>query len=423
MTTASSKLARLPGAMRIAVVCAAAITAGCFPKIPDPVDDAPAAQGCGLSDSVRHVDADAAEPGDGSAQAPYQTLQEALAELAPGVSICLRAGTYTGEFEINEVATQAAPIALAGYPGEEVILRESTGDLAGYVLSLGGAFITVRNVTVEGGGSGNGGGVLVHQAKDVTLSRVRARYSRGTGFNVLDATNAVLEDCLSHDHVDPSDTDRGKGFAVRGTDVSMRRCVAHNNFNRGWDVYAGAIVENCAAFENGSALDRTTGKTLVSADAGIGFYSGDGGQIYRSLAFDNLSSGFRSFDGTSGAWDHCTALRNQFSYTLQTTPTEFKIRNNLLLEASTFLPDPSEMSQINNSWQLGIGDDVVLSKDPPAASELWPAVGSPWAVFETSDFLKPKPGSAVIDAGAELADRPFEFAGSAPDLGAWEASN
>ncbi|HMR77655.1 MAG TPA: right-handed parallel beta-helix repeat-containing protein [Polyangiaceae bacterium] len=408
--------------MRLRLAClGVGMATGCFPSIPEPADDT--ADNCGVSGSLRYVDAAATEPGDGSRSAPFQTLQEALTGLAPGVSVCLRTGTYTGEFHIGDAGTESDPIQIAGYPGEDVTLQESAKDAFGYVLSLSGSHIAIRNITVEGGGSDSGGSVLVYEANNVNLSRVRARYSRGTGFNVLDATNVVLEDCLSHDHVDPSDTKRGKGFAVRGTNVSVRRCVAHNNFNRGWDVYTGAVVENCAAFENGRALDNATGKVLVTTDDGQGFYSGDGGQIYRSLAFDNLSSGFRSFDGTSGAWDHCTALRNQFSYTLQTTPTEFKIRNNLLLEASFFLPDPSEMDQINNSWQLGIGDDVVLSKDPPAASELWPAVGSPWAVFETSDFLKPKPGSAVIDAGVELADRPFEFAGSAPDLGAWEASN
>jgi hypothetical protein len=349
-------------------------------------------------------------------------LQEALSKLAPGVSVCIREGSYAGEFVIDAKGTDAAPIKIAGYPGEEVVLQEDSASVPDYVLQLYGSFISVKNLTVQGGGMSSGGSVLVYQANDITLSRIRTRYARGTGFNVLGAENVLVEDCLAHDHFDPNDTERGRGFALAGTNVRARRNVAYGNFHRGFDVYGDTLAENCVAFGNGSVFDVATGKT-VSGGGGIGFFTGDGGQIHRSLSFHNASSGFRSSEARDGAWDHCTALVSHFSYTKAANVGDpnFKIRNNLALGGDNFLPDPADLAQVNNSWQLGIGDDVVLSKDPPPVSELWLAAGSPWDAFAKSDFLKPVPGSAIIDAAAELSDRPFAFKGKAPDLGAFEA--
>ncbi|MEZ4222386.1 MAG: right-handed parallel beta-helix repeat-containing protein [Polyangiaceae bacterium] len=390
---------------------------GCFPKIPDPAEDEPAAKGCGLTGTVLYVDAAAEAGGDGSESTPFQVLDDALAELAPGVSICIRAGTYAGEFALDTNGTAQAPVVVAGFPGEDVILEAEAGKSVAHVLGIGGSYTTVRNLTVQGGD----GGLLVYQTDHATVTRVRSRYNRRIGFNVQSASDVIVEDCLAHDNVTVGVSDTGIGFNATGTNVLLRRNVAHNNLHRGYHLSTGTTLENCVAFDNGTALDKPSGTTQTGV--GIGFYAGKGVRIVRSIGFDNSSSAFRSSGGSDGGWDNCTALRNQFSYSFETaSTTNFAIRNCLSVDGSLNLPDPPALPQSSNSWQAGIGGDVVISTKPPDPAELWQATGSPWTPFEESDFLKPKPGSAIIDAGEVIPDRPSDYEGSAPDLGAFEAN-
>jgi hypothetical protein len=65
------------------------------------------------------VDASAAGPGDGSALAPFPTLEEAFFQLEPGTAIRIRPGTYPGgAFVSNAHGTAASPIWIGGVPGE-----------------------------------------------------------------------------------------------------------------------------------------------------------------------------------------------------------------------------------------------------------------------------------------------------------------
>ncbi|HEX6275485.1 MAG TPA: right-handed parallel beta-helix repeat-containing protein [Polyangiaceae bacterium] len=64
------------------------------------------------------LDASASGPGDGSADAPYVELEDALAELTPGTALRIRPGTYAGgAFESGLAGTEAAPIWIGGVPG------------------------------------------------------------------------------------------------------------------------------------------------------------------------------------------------------------------------------------------------------------------------------------------------------------------
>jgi hypothetical protein len=64
------------------------------------------------------VDAESSGPGDGSAAAPFPTLDAALSAVTPGTAIRIRPGTYAGgAFAADLAGTASAPIWIGGVPG------------------------------------------------------------------------------------------------------------------------------------------------------------------------------------------------------------------------------------------------------------------------------------------------------------------
>lgn len=61
----------------------------------------------------------------GTEAAPWKTLKHALRKLAPGDTLYLRAGTYYERPVLTKSGTEAAPIVIAGYPGEIVAIDGS----------------------------------------------------------------------------------------------------------------------------------------------------------------------------------------------------------------------------------------------------------------------------------------------------------
>ncbi|HZN35394.1 MAG TPA: hypothetical protein VFB80_16310 [Pirellulaceae bacterium] len=58
----------------------------------------------------------------GSEQAPWKTLAHATRQLQPGDTLYLRGGIYYERAQLRNSGTEAAPITIAGYPGELAIL-------------------------------------------------------------------------------------------------------------------------------------------------------------------------------------------------------------------------------------------------------------------------------------------------------------
>jgi len=90
------------------------------------------------------VDAEAAGPGDGSADDPYPTLDAAFADATPGTAIRLRPGTYEGgAFAEGLTGSGAQPIWIGGVPGGPRPVIE--GGSNGFQLS-GVSFVVVHDL-------------------------------------------------------------------------------------------------------------------------------------------------------------------------------------------------------------------------------------------------------------------------------------
>ena len=103
-------------------------------------------------------------------------------------------------------------------------------------------------------------------------------------------------------------------------------------------------------------------------------------------------------------YDH--VLKNNLSY-----QTRFGIKH-------TDYIDPSKNTLENNSWAMAISlsNDDFVSLDMALLEAPRQEDGS----LPEIDFMRPAPGSAIIDAGVDIG---FDYLGSAPELGAIEVDN
>lgn len=86
---------------------------------------------------------------DGSQNAPWRTIQHALDRLQPGQTVYVRAGTYNEYVEFRRSGAPDAPITLAGFSGEAVVL-DGRGLNWRYAVSLESFdSLIVQNLTVR----------------------------------------------------------------------------------------------------------------------------------------------------------------------------------------------------------------------------------------------------------------------------------
>ncbi|MFD4577283.1 right-handed parallel beta-helix repeat-containing protein [Streptomyces sp. NPDC058417] len=130
-------------------------------------------------------------------------LKTALAAAAPGDTIHLADGTYTGNFKATRAATAAARITLTG--SANAVLTAG----GGYGIHLNGAsYWTVRGVTVRGGQKG----IMVDSAKGVVVEGVVVHDLDMEGVHFRNSsTDGILRDSRIYD---TGNDGRGMGEGV-----------------------------------------------------------------------------------------------------------------------------------------------------------------------------------------------------------------
>jgi len=257
---------------------------------------------------------------DGSAgaagtEADPTTVAAAIAAVEPGGAIYLRGGQYdladTITIEPGNDGTSAERTLLSAYPGEKPVLDFSAQaeDPANRGLAIGGNLWHVYGITVQNAGDN---GILLG-GDDNVIERVVTRGNADTGLQIArlvagapkeewPSDNLVLSS-ESYDNVD-SDGEDADGFAAKltvGEGNVFRDCVAHNNIDDGWDLYAktdtgpiGVVtIEHSLSYENGTLSD---GSQAGSGDRN-GFKLGGSDipvdhVIRDSIAVDNGHHGF-----------------------------------------------------------------------------------------------------------------------------------
>jgi len=390
---------------------------------------------------------------------PFATLQKGQAAAVAGDTVFLRGGTYS----VTTPSTATAGIAITrsgtsdtkrilfwAYRNEVPVFDfaklsiSTTGYTHGFVVTGSWLYfkgLEIRNVPMN---TRSNCGMHIDDAHDNIFERMDSHHNAGAGFFIARGTGGhQFLNCDSHDNYDPTSNQgvgqNADGFGVHyqesGPSTVFKGCRAWWNSDDGWDFISQevpVITEGCWAYGQGYI---ESGTSRPASGNGNGFKMGSSKTgirhvIRNCVAWKNYASGFYANHSSGGnTWINNTSYGNgtQFDMLASTWDSTGNRTDGVTLTGSKvhilrnnigYPEDNTNMNGVDskfNTWDLKIA---------PAASDFASISDAGWMGTRQADgslpdiaFLKLKAGSRMIDKGTPMD---IAYAGSAPDLGAYE---
>lgn len=318
-------------------------------------------------------------------------IHSAVQFVRPGQTIYMMGGIYQLSaplvIERGNNGTAAQPKVLSAYKKERPVL--DFGGKASGIL-MGGDYWKIYGLDVT---KSSGNGIRISgNYNQVELVNIYANLETGLQISGLStekkeywpAYNLILN-CTAYDNKDASENN-ADGFAAKltvGEGNVFRGCIAHNNCDDGWDLYAkletgpiGAVViENCIAYGNGTLSDGTPTK-----GDGNGFKLGGEGipvkhVLRNSLAFNNDNIGVTSNSNPLVIVENTTSADNKkanfgFTYYANATPG-FYAKNNLSFRTAPgeadLIPEAAGLTSNDNYFYNGTASVNALGESVSAS--------------------------------------------------------
>ncbi len=405
----------------------------------------------------------------GSLDRPFASLARGQAAVQAGDTVFLRGGKYyfkstTGEIAItlSKSGSPGRPIHYLAYPGEIPALDFSgmtaMKRIKGVLVT--GAWLHLKGLEMKGilqnlrdGASHENWCLYVSSGADGgghnVFELLNLHHNMGPGMFISGGAGNLVLNCDSHDNFDlysysqgkltPGENADGFGFHSHNpadTGTVFRGCRAWWNADDGWDFIGsatGVTTENCWSWYNGYKPGTTE-----SAGNGNGFKVGGYGMppsaypaklpqhtVRFCLSFRNKAAGFyqnhhpvANFYYNNTAFDNRSSDFSMLGYDLAKHADAYYgiLRNNVAyLGTALSRGAGGAVDEAYNSWDIPgtCKASDFMSIDTSGVSGPRQAGGS----LPVLGFMRLNTGSALIDKGLNVK---LPFAGSAPDLGAFE---
>ena len=420
-------------------------------------------------------DGDDSNPG--TIDQPVESIQQAQTFVSGGDTVYIRGGLYSiREDQVSSVqqnlfacisyldksGTSGNTIKYWAYPGEQPVFNFSAVKpanrrvvgiwMAGSYIHLKGLEMTGIQVTITAHTESY---CIYSRGNNNIYEQICMHDNVGTGLRHYKGGGNLFLNCDSYrnwDHVSEDGLgSNNDGFGCHpdpgGTGNVFRGCRAWFNSDDGFDIIRAdesVVFDSCWAFYNGYS------SSFQSLGDGNGFKAG--GYAYDTaekipdpvprntirfcVAVKNKANGFYSNHHLAGNdWFNNSAYLNLTNFNMLNRPSrddadnidgngyDHVLKNNLSYQKGfgykhTAYIDTARNTSISNSFDLPItlSDNDLISLDMDLLTLPRKEDGS----LPNIDFMRPAPGSALIDAGVDIG---FPFLDDAPDLGAFEVEN
>lgn len=251
------------------------------------------------------------------------TIAAGVACLAPGDTLLIYGGTYTGAnnvidsqaFRVPSGTSWSNPVTIAGVPGETVTLRPPH-NVSGIRLTTGSpSYVIVQDVVIDMSNSVDGAdaaGVTLSRAHHNRFQRLEIRNARTFGvFYSTETPFNEMINCRIHDNgfLGASGTN-GHGLYIVGSDNLFEDNEVYDNYGYGFHIYNSAgprtepsrnIVRRNKIYRNGRnnraayglvvawGSDNVVYNNLIYANwGGVEIYTGSSNtQIYNNTIYNN----------------------------------------------------------------------------------------------------------------------------------------
>ena len=383
----------------------------------------------------------------GTIDAPFATVQRAHdnGELQPGDVIYLRGGTYypTQQTVFSKAGNADHYFILRSYPGEVSVIDGQNipeGDInSGSTPTW--FFNKARFWKIRGPvrlTNGRGTGVYIEGGRFLEFDQVESSYNgkraarAGHGFFIYSSSTSdiLFKNCDAHhnaNHLWKSGEDQlgnqyqhGDGWRIfGGSNIRLIGCRAWNNLDDGYDFTQADIpIEMIDCWAAYSGIDDAAGSITGTPAKPMPRWEGDGIKLgygndsaqhraIRCLSWNNHCHGWTVRGGpyeiyNSAAYNNAEDAFSGIHNTSNIRRNTYGFRNRLGNGGgadgySGIVVTPDDFVSLDDAGMLGPRKDDGGLPEP--------------------DFLKPAPGSKLIDAGVDVG---ISFEGSAPDIGPFE---
>jgi len=425
--------------------------------------------------NIYYVSTSGNDSNPGSLSQPWQSIYQSATTVMAGDTVFIRGGTYQESNIFYEDGTQAAPITISGYPGEEVILAGNDYQIppkgsGGALIEVRGDWVVIRDLTFTQSGqygittTGNhdtitnvyshhnwGWGILMMGNYDITLDSLAWSNSMMNENHVLNSGWAGGVTCARYpDYCTIRNT---KSWENWGEGISTFESLhtsldGNTSFDNQVNIYVSdtkyALVSgNLVYCTPGNKMDpyQQTG-ILVYEELGVPIPLGSGGTRYASSdnsilnniimgcdnnlfatqnqAANNLYA-FNTFVNGSGTVPYYTANVHFASG----TASNQRFVNNLVYQSDALaileISAPGIVSFSNNLWsKLPDPDQGASGPGDVIGDPKLSGLGSPYS----PDWFKLTDLSPAIDRGTGIQETNVDFfhtiRGALPDIGALE---
>lgn len=431
--------------------------------------------------AVYYVAVNGNDANAGTKDLPFQTIQKAQTLVLPGDTVYIRGGKYMMQESqiadhsriqayvilLNKSGAENKPIHYWAYPGEKPVFDFTNVKPAGYRvhafevmgswlhikgLEVTGVQVTITDVNTQSICFSNDGG------SHNIYEQLSMHDGQGIGFFLTSGSNNLILNCDAYRNYDYTSKAGGgrNGGNVDGfgnhpskgsTGNIYRGCRAWFNSDDGYDcinAFEATVFENCWAFYNGYSVG------FIARGDGNGFKVGGyasrpfaqlpvvipRNSVHSCLSVMNAQNGFYANHHLEGDdWFNNTAYMNRanFNMLMRGPKTEedylkdcpgynHVLRNNISFSPRTpgneiISCDQQRCTIQTNSFftnNITVSANDFISVD----TALLTAPRQPDGSLPRIDFLRPKPGSRLIDAGTVTG---LKYYGKAPDLGCFES--
>jgi parallel beta-helix repeat protein len=242
---------------------------------------------------VFYVSRTGSDSNPGMRKRPWRTIQTALKRLKQGQTALVRHGTYSEDLIMSRAGTASAPITLAAYPGETVVLHAASTSGDTYPIQIPGAYFRLQGFVIENGlGTSDANVYLSGSANHVELSGNEIRYGHDQGIFAERTTSDIqILGNRIHDngwgHV--SGQHQSHGIYIEGAnDLIANNVIYGHPYGFGIQIYPAnhdtIVVDNTIAFNalggivlggSGGVSNITVRNNVLAYNSGYGIAPAD----------------------------------------------------------------------------------------------------------------------------------------------------
>jgi len=386
------------------------------------------------------TDGSDSNPGTNISQ-PFLTLGKAAGLATNGNLVYVRGGIYpvSAKISLSKIAVAGQPIRIRAYPGETPVLDCSGEGTGTDGVSISGGYYWLYGLVLTNAGHNS----IVISGSNNIVERCVSLGARNTGFHITGgstgpatpATNLFLN-CDSTHNYDPPIGGNADGFTAKwslGPGNVFSGCRGWENSDDDWDLWMGTspvLITNCWAFRAGTNVFYDAATNTAFNGNGNGFKLGGNGvatphRLVNCLSFGNTSYGVDQNNNAAGqtvdqntVWNNVAGAinLNHLGSQYGVLQSSHVVRNNAAIGTVSIGGTASFPAiQMSNTWQVltSVNTNDFLGTDYT------------WALAPRRDdgglpenpFLRPVPTGRLVNQGANIGG---PFAGTAPDLGAYE---